>query len=177
MACVALPTAYDSRALAYPFPNPAPLVRTYVRNPARFAKASELSRRIGPIADAQKAADVMAPLTDEQDQEVAWAMLLDTHGYVRRIDPFARGARDRVSVPIEDALRSAIAEGTRYMVLVHNHPSGSAEPSQADAAITFEVADACRCVGLLLLDHVVMGFGEFYSFREASRWTRHWKTP
>jgi DNA repair protein RadC len=167
----------DSRAFAYPYANPAPLVRAYVRNPARVARVSELSRRIGPISDAQKAADVMAPLTDEQDQEVAWAMLLDTHGFLRRIDPFQRGTRDRVSVPIQDALRSAIAEGTRYVVLVHNHPSGSAEPSQADAAITFEVASACQCVDLLLLDHVVMGFGEFYSFREASRWTRHWKAP
>jgi DNA repair protein RadC len=152
----------------------APLVRPFERNPERFAVASALSKRIGPIANSDKVAEVMGPIADRADQEIAWMMLLDTHGLLRRIDPFARGARDRVGVPLVDALRSAIHEGTRYTILVHNHPSGVALPSSADASLTWDVANACWTVELLLLDHVIMGFREFYSFRETARWSRKW---
>lgn len=147
------------------------------RDPARYRALVAWSHRIGPIANATKAAEVMAPIADREDQENGWMMLLDTHGYIRGVNPFAQGTRDSVAIPIVDALRGAITAGTRYCVLVHNHPSGDATPSEADAALTADVADACNCAGLLLIDHVIMGLGQFYSFREGSKWQTTLLTP
>jgi len=146
------------------------LVLRVERDPARYRALVAWSHRIGPIVNATKAAEVMAPIADREDQENGWMMLLDTHGFIRGIDPFARGSRDGVAIPIVDALRAAITAGTRYCVLVHNHPSGDPRPSEADAEVTADVADACNCAGLFLLDHVIMGLGQFYSFREGSQW-------
>ena len=119
----------------------------------------------------------MAPISDREDQENGWMMLLDTHGFLRGIDPFARGGRDSVTIPIPDALRGAVIAGTRYCVMVHNHPSGTPEPSQADVELTGDMAQACASVGLFLVDHVIMGAGSFYFFREGSQWRTSLLTP
>jgi len=141
-------------------------------NPARYRALLAWSHRIGPIENATKAAEVMLPITEREDQENGWMMLLDTHGYLRGINPFARGARDSVTIPIQDALRGANISGTRYVVLVHNHPSGNPLPSDADVELTQTMARAAYWTGCALTDHVIMGMDTFYSFREGTRWKR-----
>jgi len=146
------------------------LVWRVERDPARYRALLRWSHKIGPIENATKAAEVMAPITDREDTENGWMMHLDTHGYLRGIDPFARGGRESVTIPIQDALRGAVISGSRYIVLVHNHPTGSPTPSEQDAELTADVARAAWGVGCVLLDHVIMGVDEFYSFREGTRW-------
>ena len=97
-------------------------------------------------------------------------MLLDVHGYCRGVQEIARGARDRVGFELQDALRGANVAGAKYLVLVHNHPSGNAVPSDDDAELTLAVEGAAYESGLLLLDHVVLGLNEFFSFRERAYW-------
>jgi DNA repair protein RadC len=147
------------------------------RDPARYRALVRWSHRIGPIDNASKLADVMAPITDRESLENGWMVLLDIHGYLQGIDPFARGDIDGVSVPIPAALQLAAVAQCRYGILVHNHPSGNPAPSDADVELTREMAQAFGCAGMLLLDHVIMGAGQFYSFREGSQWRATLLTP
>jgi DNA repair protein RadC len=141
-----------------------------VRKPGSYQELMTRAWAIGPIANAQAAAWVMIPVAEIEDQEVAWAMTLDTHGFLRGVNEVARGSIDRVSVPIPIALRATIADGSEFLVLFHNHPSGTAKPSEADGELTYALSAAAMTVELTLIDHVILGVGEAYSFRENRLW-------
>ena len=53
----------------------------------------------------------------------------------------------------------------RTIWMVHNHPSGSPEPSRQDIAITRDIAEAARKLGIMLHDHIIIGGGDHRSFR------------
>lgn len=58
--------------------------------------------------------------------------------------------------------------GTKFFILVHNHPSGAVTPSASDVAMTKRVQEGADLLGLKLLDHVIVGENARYSFRESS---------
>jgi len=62
--------------------------------------------------------------------------------------------------------RTALAMGAEGVVLAHNHPSGDPEPSRLDHQVTQRVEEAGRVVGIVLVDHLVVGSGESRSFAE-----------
>jgi len=66
---------------------------------------------------------------------------------------------------IEEALRVSAAA----VLLVHNHPSGSPEPSAGDDDTTRDLLKACKPVQLILLDHVIVGESEHYSYSDEGR--------
>jgi DNA repair protein RadC len=57
-------------------------------------------------------------------------------------------------------VRSCLQHNACAVIFAHNHPSGVAEPSAADRAITHELRDALQLVGVRVLDHLVIGHGE-----------------
>ena len=101
------------------------------------------------------------------EQEEFVCLSLDVHGYVRGLAPIARGARDSVQTPIADILRVPIVAGASSFVVAHNHPSGSCKPSKSDEEVTKALVKATAAIeGLLFLDHLVIGEGRYYSFRD-----------
>lgn len=142
------------------------------KNPDRFNKCVEAARRLGAIDTPRQLYDALCKFVREdgtnvlsQDQEVFWVILFDTHGYIRGVGEIARGARDRVQVPIPDVLRLPLVDGATAFAVLHTHPSGYAKPSQADAKLTKAIERAGQIMDLPLFDHLVIGSGEFYSFR------------
>jgi DNA repair protein RadC len=113
---------------------------------------------------------IMAPLVARERQEVAWVMSLGSQGEFRRVTEIGRGTYDRVDVALPIALRAAIDAQARYLILAHNHPSGLAWPSDEDRELTIALDSAAAETGLVLLDHVVLGDGQAYSFREGQLW-------
>jgi DNA repair protein RadC len=71
-----------------------------------------------------------------------------------------RGTIDGASVHPREIVRRALAHNAAALIVAHNHPSGVAEPSAADIAITRRLADALALVDVRLLDHFVIGEGE-----------------
>ena len=65
-----------------------------------------------------------------------------------------------------EVLRPAVIEAVPSIIVVHNHPSQDPTPSPEDAAITRELAQACKLLGIELLDHVVIGGSRFVSLKE-----------
>jgi DNA repair protein RadC len=90
------------------------------------------------------------------DHEELWLLALDGRSGLRAARRVAQGGLSGLHVPVADPLRVALREGARAAVLVHNHPSGDAEPSEADLAFTKRVVAAAEIVGVPLVDHVIV---------------------
>jgi len=78
----------------------------------------------------------------------------------------AKGQRDRVHVDNGDILRPVIDTNAAGFIVVHQHPSGHSEPSEADRALTLSIKEACKPYTFRMLDHCVVGKGEIYSIEE-----------
>ena len=155
-----------------------PLFRVQPVDPAYFREALEKARALGPLTNSKKLYSFLkgyfAPPTKKHpqghlvhEQEEFVCLSLDVHGYVRGLAPIARGARDSVQTPIADILRVPIVAGASSFVVAHNHPSGSCKPSKSDEEVTKALVKATAAIeGLLFLDHLVIGEGRYYSFRD-----------
>lgn len=67
------------------------------------------------------------------------------------------GSLDEAAIHPREVIRRGLDLGAAALILVHNHPSGSAEPSRADIQITNRIAEAGRLLGILVHDHVIVG--------------------
>lgn len=93
-------------------------------------------------------------------------LLLNTQNMVLRHLEVTRGTLDASLVHPREVFRAAIAEAAASVIVVHNHPSGDPTPSAEDRAVTRQLVDAGRLVGIEVLDHVVVGEGRYVSFVE-----------
>lgn len=98
--------------------------------------------------------------------EVFCCLLLDSHYRVLGFEELFRGTIDGAIVHPREVLRLALSRNAAALILVHNHPSGIAEPSQADRSITVRLRDALALVDIKVLDHLVVGDGVCESFAE-----------
>lgn len=78
------------------------------------------------------------------------------------------GTADMVELPIREAIAQAVRLKAHWVVLCHNHPSGSALPSREDIEATAELARGMYVVGVELLDHIIVTETEYLSLRQRS---------
>ena len=92
--------------------------------------------------------------------ELFGCLYLDNRHRVLRFDEMFRGTIDGTSVYPREVVKEALAINAAAVILAHNHPSGVAEPSQADERITKRLKSALELVDIRLLDHLIIGDGE-----------------
>jgi len=92
--------------------------------------------------------------------ELFCCLFLDNRHRVLRFDPMFRGTIDGTSVYPREVVKEALAINAAAVILAHNHPSGVAEPSQADERITRRLKSALELVDIRLLDHLIIGAAE-----------------
>ena len=98
--------------------------------------------------------------------EVFACLFLDNRHRVIHFEEMFRGTIDGASVYPREVVKRALQLNAAAVILAHNHPSGVAEPSQADRNITRRLAEALALVDIRVLDHIVVGDGELVSFAE-----------
>lgn len=140
--------------------------------------ARELAERVASytIADA---ADVMSQpgqvkeylrrreLAQLGGQEETGALLLNTRNRLISDERgIYRGTLDRAVVEPREILRRALIRHAAGIIIYHNHPSGNPSPSREDREFTRRLAAACDTMGVRLLDHIVVGSQDCFSFRE-----------
>jgi len=136
--------------------------------------ALELSRRF--LESAVRRSDVITSPADTRRfvlarlrghrREVFACLFLDNRHRVIEFEELFFGTVDSASVYPRELVRRALQHNAAAVILAHNHPSGVAEPSQADAAITRRIADALALVDVRVLDHLVVGDTETVSLAE-----------
>ncbi len=82
---------------------------------------------------------------------------LNSSNRLIRDELVSEGSIDQSAVYVREVIRRAIDLGTAALILVHNHPSGDSKPSRQDIAITRDIIDAGRHLGITVHDHVVIG--------------------
>lgn len=95
--------------------------------------------------------------------ELFCCLYLDNRHRVLQFDELFRGTIDGTSVYPREVVKQALAVNAAAVILAHNHPSGVAEPSQADERITQRLKAALELVDIRLLDHLVIGDGAIIS--------------
>ena len=93
------------------------------------------------------------------DHELFCCLYLDNRHRVLRFDEMFRGTIDGTSVYPREVVKEALSVNAAAVILAHNHPSGVAEPSQADERITRRLKSALELVDIRLLDHLIIGGG------------------
>jgi len=93
------------------------------------------------------------------DHELFCCLYLDNRHRVLRFDELFRGTIDGTSVYPREVVKEALGVNAAAVILAHNHPSGVAEPSQADERITKRLKSALELVDIRLLDHFIVGDG------------------
>jgi DNA repair protein RadC len=91
------------------------------------------------------------------EHEVFAVLWLDNRHRVLAFEELFRGTIDGASVHPREVVKSALRHNAAAAILAHNHPSGVAEPSQADQRITQRVKEALALVEVRTLDHVIVG--------------------
>jgi DNA repair protein RadC len=127
---------------------------------------AELLHAGPPLANPRATREFLRARLRDRDHEVFCCLFLDNRHRVICFDEVFRGTIDGASVHPRDVVKLALARNAAAVILAHNHPSGVAEPSQADEMITGRLRDALALVDIRVLDHIVVGDGAEVSFAE-----------
>jgi len=103
----------------------------------------------------------------DKKKEVFLVVLLDARHRVMREELISEGSLTSSVVHPREVFCPAVRESAGAVVFVHNHPSGDPRPSDEDVAVTRRLVHASELLGIRVLDHVIVGDGEYASFKEA----------
>ncbi|MBO5595936.1 MAG: DNA repair protein RadC [Bacteroidales bacterium] len=109
---------------------------------------------------------LMLPQLKNLDHEECWVLYLNRANFLIGKEMITSGSLESTLIDTGRILRKAIEKQCSYVILVHNHPSGSPRPGQADIHQTDVLRKALAAVGIHLADHVVVAEDSFYSFSE-----------
>jgi DNA repair protein RadC len=108
---------------------------------------------------------VYSPFTDFMQEEFVVLLLDSTHSVRYEISLY-RGIINSVMIRIAEVFREAIRLNAYAILVAHNHPSGSADPSQEDIAVTEALQAAGKLLDIQVLDHLVIGEHQWTSLRQ-----------
>jgi len=129
------------------------LSRRYLARPAnRITDAADVYRRLRPYAD--------------RAQEYFLSITLDGASHIIQIRTVFIGTLNQSLVHPREVFADAIADRAAGIIIAHNHPSGTLEPSRTDLAITRRLHEVAKLVGIDLLDHVILTKDGYYSFSD-----------
>ena len=109
---------------------------------------------------------MMLPFLRGLDHEECWAMFLNRANYVLAKERMSVGGLESTVMDCKSILRRALERKASGLILVHNHPSGSAMPGQADIRQTAVLKKALQTCEIQLVDHVVVAEDSWYSFAD-----------
>ena len=137
-----------------------------------FNKRHAISKREGkPIKCAKDVYEYAQPLLSGKDKEHFMILHLDSKNRVIKDEIISIGILNASLVHPREVFKSAIKESANAIVLVHNHPSGDAEPSKVDEDVTNRLNETGKLLKIKIIDHVIIGKDNYYSFRENQKIT------
>ena len=103
---------------------------------------------------------------NESAVEIFIALHLDGKNRIQELHTVSIGSMTTSIVHPREVFRAAILGGAVGIIAVHNHPSGDPAPSAEDLAITKRLVEVGKLVGIGVLDHVIVGDGAYFSFKD-----------
>ena len=100
----------------------------------------------------------------DRQHEVFSILYLDSRHRIIEYEELFTGTLNSASVYPREVVKKVLSHNAGAVIIAHNHPSGVAEPSQSDLSITNKLKDALSLIDVKLLDHLIIGDGEYVSF-------------
>jgi len=113
--------------------------------------------RLGQITDPTQASEFLRMRLGGLEHEEFHVVFLDTRHAIIAVEFMFRGTIDGAEVHPREVARAALRHNAAAVVLAHNHPSGNAEPSAADRAVTTRLKQALALLDIRVIDHIVVG--------------------
>ncbi|MGH8704273.1 MAG: RadC family protein [Burkholderiales bacterium] len=110
--------------------------------------------------------DYLRLVLGARQHEVFAALFLDAQHRVIRVKELFRGTLTQTSVYPREVVKAALAANAAAVIFAHNHPSGAAQPSQADELLTRNLKEALALVDVKVLDHFIVAGNHALSFAE-----------
>lgn len=143
-----------------------------VAKASRIVASFELYRRI--ITNSLNKIQILSPINIYNNVrkyyigetiEIAYIMFLDASRYLINIREIGRGTNDKLLIDENEIIRRAIILKAKYIVLIHNHPSGSLIPSNEDIYLTELIEEKMSFFGISLFDHLIVTLNGYYSMK------------
>ncbi|WP_312627957.1 RadC family protein [Scandinavium sp.] len=142
---------------------------------AQLKGIAELARRFfnvrlmvldDPLSSPDITREFLQSQLAHEEREIFLVIFLDNKNRVLKHCRLFSGTLSHVEVHPREIVREAMKVNAAGLILAHNHPSGSAQPSKADRIITERVIKCCNFMEISVLDHLIVGKGEIVSFAE-----------
>ena len=140
---------------------------------AEIKAAIELGRRYqkpsltgASFCSSHDVAAYYRPRMKDLKQETFRCALLDTKNKIIREEVVSIGSLSASIVHPRDSFKAAIRESAAAVIFIHNHPSGDVKPSQEDILLTKRLVQAGDVLGIQVLDHIIIGNGSHFSFKD-----------
>jgi DNA repair protein RadC len=141
---------------------------------AQVQAAMEMARRVmdeplrqgDPLRSPEDTRAYLCSRLGTYPHEVFAGLFLDNRHRIIQYHELFRGTIDGAAVYPREVVRYALEQNAAAVIFAHNHPSGVAEPSQADISLTRRLKEALGLVDIRVLDHMVVGHGEVISMAE-----------
>jgi DNA repair protein RadC len=118
------------------------------------------------IESSKDAAKMIAPLIADLNHEEFWMLFLNRNNEVTERRKISQGGSSSTVVDVKMLFKTAIELNASGIIAVHNHPSGSLQPSKADLSLTNKIKEAGLVLDIKLLDHLIISERGYYSFAD-----------
>jgi DNA repair protein RadC len=145
-----------------------------LKRASRLVAAAELGRRMVALESAEAVQQItssedvirlMRPRLAELGHEECWVLYLSSSNRVVEQMRISQGGVQATVVDHRLLIKRALELLATQLILIHNHPSGSAQPSEPDKELTRRVVEAAALFDIRVVDHLILSRGDSYSFR------------
>jgi DNA repair protein RadC len=134
---------------------------------------SELGKRysqsknpVKKISSAKDVFDYFHEKFKDEKQEHFYVLILNSQNHIIKEEFISKGVLDAAIIHPREVFKPAIKHSASKIILIHNHPSGNPKPSPEDLEVTKQLIEAGKLIDIKILDHVIIGNGEWWSWVE-----------
>lgn len=121
------------------------------------------------ITSSRAAFDLLIPFYSDLSTESCVALFMDQGNKLVSVVPISSGGMTATVVDPKVLFRKALeTQKTTQIIISHNHPSGSIQPSEADKRMTTKILEAGKLLDIRCIDHLIVGHNEYYSFADSA---------
>jgi DNA repair protein RadC len=161
LPCLSLEDLQENRGIG---PDKAVTIKAALELGCRLATAPREAS--GSISNPRQAADLFMEELRYKKKEYFKILLLNTKNHVISREEISVGSLSASIVHPREIFNMPLRKSAASVILFHNHPSGDPSPSQEDLEVTRRLVDAGNILGITVRDHIIIGDGCFFSFRE-----------
>jgi len=129
-------------------------------------RRAEKALQKGKIGSSNSVFELMQPILGDLPHEEFWILYLNNSNKIIQKSQLSKGGITGTMVDIRLVLKNALEIGATGLILVHNHPSGTLRPSQADKNLTQKLKGASQTLDIKVLDHLIVTEKAYFSFAD-----------